>query len=352
VTNRATAVPGRGFVLLHLPRDTVDKPIGGSDGVAKQQRAKGGEARRVYGQLVASGHRKLNPVTGGEPDPLDLLVTEFRERRAGGEKLSIRQFCGAHALSQKQFEGRLRRAAQDAEAGSAEADGADRRPSPVEAALAYYARPDVRDALFLWAKGRRLAQHYGQHVHFRGFRRPEDVSLLAAARGGAKPSFHASVGRYEGDRLVAFDLVAEVDHKGDWRKCFRVTRPLLYALQEAGVTFLVKFSGHSSAHIVVPCRGQNYAGYADVFLPRVRALLTRTNRLDLSFHRAQHFLRMPYALNEGTGLVSLPLLPDEYDRFDPEMARPENVGPARLDYLRAVLDADNSAWVTQGRTLP
>lgn len=284
----------------------------------------------TYGHLLATGRRRLE-TTESAADPLQALVEEFQQRRATGEKLSIRQFCGEHRLSQKQFEARMR------------------PPSPgaalPAAAIAYYQRAEVQQALFAWAQGRRVALHYAQDVIRLGFRAPADVALLAAASNMASPTFHASVGRYSGTQLVAFELVAEVDFKGDWRTCFQRTRPLVHALAGLQIPFLVKFSGHSSAHVIVPCRGGSYGQAAEAFLRRLPGSMRGSNRLDLSFRHPQHFLRMPYALHERTGLVSLPLTPEEFDTFDPEQARPENVSvdPA---CIAQVLTADNLPWLS------
>jgi hypothetical protein len=148
--------------------------------------------------------------------------------------------------------------------------------------------------------------------------------------------------------MVAFELVAEVDYKGDWRRCFEVTRPLVNALHGAGVSFLVKFSGHSSAHVIVPCRGTNYVGASALFESRASRMLLNARRMDLTFREGTHYLRMPYALHERTGLVSLPLTLDEYDAFDPEMARPENV-TVEPERLERILSADNRAWLQDRR---
>jgi hypothetical protein len=66
--------------------------------------------------------------------------------------------------------------------------------------------------------------------------------------------------------------------------------------------------------------------------------------IDLSFRHPQHFLRMPYALHERTGLVSLPLTMEEYEAFTPEMARPENVLIDTRRLTRA-LEGDNLEWL-------
>jgi hypothetical protein len=295
-----------------------------------RHRAARGGKRETYHRLLVNGHRRLR---GEEPpaDPLAPLVEEFEARRAAGEKLSIRAFCGTNRLSQKQFEARLRR-------GPPEESEVD------PGVLAYYQRPEVQQALYLWAQGRLLALHFAQGVVRLGFRSPEDVLVLAAACRTKAPTFHASVGRYDGTQLVAFELVAEVDQKGDWRACFRAVRPLVRGLHGAGIPFLVKFSGHSSAHVLVPCRGAVYREAAGRFLRRIRSIVRGASYLDLSFRHPQHFLRMPYALHERTGLVSLPLTMEEYEHFTPEMARPENV-TVDLARLERALAADNLGWL-------
>lgn len=282
-----------------------------------------------YGNLLARGHRRLET---NEPalNPLVAHVEEFQQRRAAGEKLSIRQYCGDHHLSRKQFETLMRPTSRDT-------------ALPVTV-LKYYQRPEVQQVLFDWAMGRRLALHYAQDVIRLGLRAPADVALLAAASNTAFPTFHASVGRYLGTQLVAFDLVAEVDYKGDWRTCFARTRPLVQALAGMDIPFLVKFSGHSSAHVIVPCRGNSYAEVAEAFLRRLPGSMRSSNRLDLSFRDPQHFLRMPYAMHERTGLVSLPLTPAEFDAFDPVQAHPDNV-TIQPERITRIMSADNLPWL-------
>jgi hypothetical protein len=53
---------------------------------------------------------------------------------------------------------------------------------------------------------------------------------------------------------------------------------------------------------------------------------------------------MPYALHERTGLVSLPLTMQEFDAFNPNMAKPENV-TINIDAIEKFLAADNSRWL-------
>src|SRR5437879_4739184 len=120
--------------------------------------------KNAYHIVLAIGRRRAAPEAAGRPDPLAELVEEFRRRREAGERVSIRRFCGDHHLSQKQFEKHLH---LDEEA-----------PTRSDSFLAYYARPEVQQALFSWALGRRLAAHFHRPLGLDGFRRPEDVALL------------------------------------------------------------------------------------------------------------------------------------------------------------------------------
>jgi hypothetical protein len=52
---------------------------------------------------------------------------------------------------------------------------------------------------------------------------------------------------------------------------------------------------------------------------------SRANHIDNSFTSADHFFRLPYSINENTGLVSLPLTREQYDDFTPSMAEIPNV---------------------------
>ena len=138
-------------------------------------------------------------------------------------------------------------------------------------------------------------------------------------------SRHNSAGR------TVFDLVLEVDFKKSRAKAFSLSRPIVSLLLDLGVEFRMKFSGNSSPHIIIPaeafperwrkvsdCRGL-YGRLLDFFRTQIKS----PKMLDGSFRNPSHFLRMPYSLNEHTGLVSLPIRPEEFDRFSWEMARPE-----------------------------
>ena len=75
-----------------------------------------------------------------------------------------------------------------------------------------------------------------------------------------------------------------------------------------------------------------------MFESRASRALLSARRMDLSFREGTHYLRMPYALHERTGLVSLPLTLEEYDAFDPEMARVPSRGDDVVDDVGRILE--------------
>jgi hypothetical protein len=135
------------------------------------------------------------------------------------------------------------------------------------------------------------------------------------------PGLHATVGR---------DLVLEVDAKQDRREAFEGGRRIMEFLDRHGAPYRVKFSGNSSSHVIIP-----RAAYETLIPEEQRSALSRRLyawvvehcgvAVDGSFGGEYHFLRLPYSLNERTGLVSLPLRPEEYDDFELEMAEAPRV---------------------------
>ena len=130
------------------------------------------------------------------------------------------------------------------------------------------------------------------------------------------PALHAMIGR---------DIVLEVDHKQHRKECFERSRPIREFLDRFGAPYLLKYSGNCSAHFVLPeaawrplIPDGRYAELSDRF--RRWALASCGAGVDDSFDNDQHTLRLPYALNERTGLLSLPIRPAEFETFDPAAA--------------------------------
>jgi hypothetical protein len=161
------------------------------------------------------------------------------------------------------------------------------------------------------------------------------------------------------------DIVLEVDDKKSQRNAFAGGKRIRDFLESYDAPYRVKFSGNSSPHFILPravyapqIPGKRWeAVYPRLFgwlLERLRDQVA--GKLDDAFLAGQGFLRLPYSLNERTGLVSLPILPQTYDDFEPERAEMQNVriemwwfeqedllrqreGARRL--LRAALGADD-----------
>ena len=168
------------------------------------------------------------------------------------------------------------------------------------------------------------------------------------------PSFHMALDRALGGGQ--HDYAFEADLEG-WRRSFAEVLPALEVLDEAGIFCLLKFSGHRSLHLVIP---------GDVFLPppdenavsdaylevgrRLHRYLTRA--ADMIAAHPLPMARVPYSLNEDTGLVSVPLSRADLSDFRPWYASmyrvtvepglwevPEAVKEAGRDFLHRVFTA-------------
>ena len=127
------------------------------------------------------------------------------------------------------------------------------------------------------------------------------------------PSFHQSVWR----QIVpghpesnALDCVFEADLP-TWRDSFRDVGAAISLMEAHNVRYRHKFSGHRSLHIVLPSEIIP-AGYRGKGSSKLAQHISRWS--SSSAHFLPKITRMPYSLNEDTGLVCLPIqrggLPD------------------------------------------
>ena len=207
-----------------------------------------------------------------------------------------------------------------------------------EKIMSYYSRKDVQQALYDYARGRKLSVLRTFRPMFNGsrLRKPEDllpIMMFYSQESGLWPSMHGTVSRLDSGSRWVCDLIIEVDYKKSRTRAFNLSRPLIRLFQDLGLDFRMKFSGNSSPHIIIPAEAfpkkwrdankcRNLYGNLLDFL---RKQIKQPKTLDGSFRNPSHFLRMPYSLNENTGLVSIPMRIEDYERFSWEMARPENV---------------------------
>ncbi|MEW6753096.1 MAG: HEAT repeat domain-containing protein [Candidatus Latescibacterota bacterium] len=130
------------------------------------------------------------------------------------------------------------------------------------------------------------------------------------------PSFHQSLERWadahqEGSP-VAVDSVLESDWP-TWRESFHDVLTLVDALEREGVPYRMKFSGHRSLHVCVPGAGG----------------ALRATPFGESRAHGTKLVRMPFSLNEDTGLVSLPLCRAGLPAFRPWQAALPLAGQCR-----------------------
>lgn len=202
----------------------------------------------------------------------------------------------------------------------------------------YYSRSDIQLAMYSYAKGRKISVLKNFHPMFSGstLRKPEDVLPIMMFYSRELPlwsSMHGTVSRYDDDGNSLCDLVVEVDCKKSRVKCFNLTRPLIRLFQDLELEFRIKYSGNASSHVIIPGevfpekwrkngnRRYLYAKLLDFFREQIK----EPKLLDGSFRNSSHFLRLAYSLNENTGLASIPIGIDDFDRFSWQSAYPDSV---------------------------
>jgi len=202
----------------------------------------------------------------------------------------------------------------------------------------YYSRSDIQLAMYNYAKGRKISVLKNFHPMFSGstLRKPEDVLPIMMFYSRELPlwsSMHGTVSRYDDDGNLLCDLVVEVDCKKSRVKCFNLTRPLIRLFQGLELEFRIKYSGNASSHVIIPGevfpekwrkngnRRYLYAKLLDFFREQIK----EPKLLDGSFRNSSHFLRLAYSLNENTGLASIPIGIDDFDRFSWQSAYPDSV---------------------------
>lgn len=136
------------------------------------------------------------------------------------------------------------------------------------------------------------------------------------------PAFHSVIGR---------DIVLEIDIKHDHNEAFAEGRKILDILDSYNLVYRVKFSGNSSPHIIIPAEAYQHLVPEDEGEEAFKKLYSflvkecSTVGVDSSFSSSDHFLRLPYSLNENTGLISTPVKPENYDNFQLGMAEVDAV---------------------------
>lgn len=252
--------------------------------------------------------------------------------------------------------------------------------------LKFYKRKDICDAIIQAADDKEIAIKFGDKGFGKRpdvLKYPKDV--LEFAKKGAT-SFHCSeelwvnplqlnptLSRKDMDELrKGWDLVLDIDCPV-WEYSAVAADLLVHALKYHGVnTVSVKFSGNHGFHIAVPFKAfprtvhgtptrilfpegpRKIAAYlGEMIRPHLaKKLIEQENikticknigkefnevvkngrfdpfevlQIDTVLIATRHLYRMPYAFNEKSGLISIPVRPEDILKFKKDDAKPENV---------------------------
>lgn len=221
-----------------------------------------------------------------------------------------------------------------------------------EEVLAYYGaeRTDIAEALVKFGGDRKVTMTTDPGVLGRGGGKPgfngtdEILGLAQQGLNGMEgdiprkyPAFHGTLARsisttgFMKKAQRGADLVIDIDVKSNFREAFKEGAKVLKFLDFYNAPYRIKFSGGSGPHIIIPFEAFPESLNGGRFDKAHKTLFhfissrSRANHIDGSFTSFGHFYRMPYSLNENTGLASLPLKREQYDDFTLSMAEASKV---------------------------
>jgi len=209
---------------------------------------------------------------------------------------------------------------------------------------AYYSRPEVSAAMVSFAEHREVAGRFADGGYGK---RPGTLiypgDVVQMVRQGIT-SFHCSVELWDNPLLLndkksaraGWDFLIDLDCDtlDHGREAADV---IIEAIKAHGVRHVfTKFSGRSGFHIFVPWKAfhpslmmafpdvpRAIGAYLEDFITGELPTAVRKGvEIDSIAIASRHLIRMPYSVNEKSGLVSIPV---ESVDFDVESAKPENV---------------------------
>ncbi len=214
----------------------------------------------------------------------------------------------------------------------------------------YYSKPGIQEAIFQAGHDRDTITVLDTGMLSRGrgnapgFSQPEDIPQIAqqslqnqqSTVPRKYPAFHGTVGRFSNTELfrrgrtfIGSDMVFDIDAKTDYRKAFCQGKRIVEFLDGQKVTYRIKFSGGTGPHIILPCETLPQRFSSNRFKRLFRKICEQSKieleNVDFSLTSPKHFLRLPYSLNEYTGLVSLPLTRDTFEDFEPGIAESSHI---------------------------
>jgi HEAT repeat protein len=128
-------------------------------------------------------------------------------------------------------------------------------------------------------------------------------------------------------RVIGWDSVIELDY--GWRQSFGELKSGIQVLDDFGIHYRAKFSGHRSLHFILPAESMpegfrehpDRERWSNATNKVGEFVITRSNYLRYWQKMGTHSVySAPYTAHRYVGLVSIPLMPADYLKFRPWMA--------------------------------
>ena len=128
-------------------------------------------------------------------------------------------------------------------------------------------------------------------------------------------------------RIIGWDSVIELDY--GWRQSFGELYSGIQVLDDFGIHYRSKFSGHRSLHFILPAEAMPESFrerpdreiWSDTINKVGEFVITRSNYLRNWQKMGTHGVySTPYTVHRFVGLVAIPLIPTDYQQFRPWMA--------------------------------
>ncbi|MBM3235859.1 HEAT repeat domain-containing protein [Candidatus Poribacteria bacterium] len=164
-----------------------------------------------------------------------------------------------------------------------------------------------------------FTQHEGQLETYPWF----TMSWESAAYENDIPANSATGER----RIIGWDSVIELDY--GWRQSFGELYSGMQVLDDFGIHYRAKFSGHRSLHFILPAESMpesfrerpDRERWSNAINKVGEFVITRSNYLRNWQKIGTHSVySTPYTAHRFVGLVSIPLMPADYLKFHPWMA--------------------------------
>lgn len=144
------------------------------------------------------------------------------------------------------------------------------------------------------------------------------------------PSLHYAVGRYW---RTGRDWIIEAD-ADEWQEAWEAIEPVIGVIAALAIPYTLRYTGHCSPHVCLaeeelpePSGLSEALRISEEVASRIQRRLvglgSRHSRAQVGF--TGPIARLPYTLNENTGLACIEIPPSLYGAFEPLCACPNNV---------------------------